>query len=66
MITFLICLALLAAIFMTFICSVFIFISDRFVGMDNRTVAYILAVVITLIISAVMWSKVRSREKLIK
>lgn len=58
--------ALPPAIFMTYICTAFVFISDQFVGMANRPLAYTLATVVTLIISAAMWQKVRSRVKLSK
>ena len=58
--------ALPPAIFMTYICTAFVFISDQFVGMANRPLAYTLAAVVTLIISAAMWQKVRSRVKLSK
>ncbi|MBR2072392.1 MAG: carbon starvation protein A [Alistipes sp.] len=58
--------ALPPAIFMTYICTAFVFISDQFVGMANRPLAYALAAVVTLLISAAMWQKVRSRVKLSK
>ncbi|MBQ8437500.1 MAG: carbon starvation protein A [Alistipes sp.] len=58
--------ALPPAIFMTYICTAFVFISDQFVGMANRPLAYALAAVVTLLISVAMWQKVRSRVKLSK
>lgn len=58
--------ALPPAIFMTYICTAFVFISDQFIGMANRPLAYALAAVVTLIISVAMWQKVRSRVKLSK
>ena len=58
--------ALPPAIFMTYICTAFVFISDQFIGMANRSLAYALAAVVTLLISVAMWQKVRSRVKLSK
>lgn len=58
--------ALPPAIFMTYICTAFVFISDQFVGMANRPLAYALAAVVTLLISVAMWQKVRSRVKFTK
>ena len=55
-----------AAIFMTFICSAFVFISDQFVGMGATTMAYLLGAVTTLAITAVMWQKVKQRVKILK
>ena len=58
--------ALPPAIFMTYICTAFVFISDQFVGMANRPLAYALAAVVTLLISVAMWQKMHSRVKLSK
>ena len=55
-----------AAIFMTFICSAFVFISDQFVGMGATTMAYLLGAATTLAITAVMWQKVKQRVKILK
>ena len=55
-----------AAIFMTFICSAFVFISDQFVGLGATTMAYLLGAVTTLAITAVMWRKVKQRVKILK
>lgn len=55
-----------AAIFMTFICSAFVFISDQFVGMGATTMAYLLGAATTLAITAVMWRKVKQRVKILK
>ena len=48
-------LAFFPAVFMTYICSSFVFISNQFIGMDNHTVAYILGGVVTLLLSAFMY-----------
>ena len=55
-----------AAIFMTFICSAFVFISDQFVGLGATTMAYLLGAATTLAITAVMWQKVKQRVKILK
>lgn len=55
-----------AAIFMTFICSAFVFVSDQFVGMGATTMAYLLGAATTLAITAVMWRKVKQRVKILK
>jgi carbon starvation protein CstA len=54
--------ALLPAIFMTYICSSFVFISDQFFGMDNRTAAYILGGVATIVLTAIMWVKIKNSK----
>jgi carbon starvation protein CstA len=54
--------ALLPAIFMTYICSSFVFISDQFFGMDNRTLAYILGGVATIVFTAIMWVKIKNSK----
>lgn len=46
--------ALLPAIFMTYICSSFVFVSNQFVGMGATTMAYVWGGVATLVISAYM------------
>jgi carbon starvation protein CstA len=56
--------ALPAAVLMTYICTSFVFISGQFIGMANHTLAYILAGVVTLAISAAMWVKVLKQSKL--
>ena len=58
--------ALPPAIFMTLICSTFVFVSDQFVGLGATTLAYMLGAVTTLILSALMWMKVKQSKKLIK
>jgi carbon starvation protein CstA len=55
--------ALLPALFMTYICSSFVFVSNQFVGMGAVPMAYIWGGVVTLAISAYMvYSLVRSRK----
>ena len=55
--------ALPPTIFMTYICSSFVFVSGQFVGMENRPLAYALAGVVTLVITAAMWVMVMKRVK---
>jgi carbon starvation protein CstA len=55
--------ALLPAVFMTYICTSFVFVSNQFIGMPNRTLAYALAAVVTLAITAGMWIKVQQSAK---
>lgn len=47
--------ALFPAIFMTFICSSFVFVSDQFVGMTNHSLAYVLGGIVTLLITMFMY-----------
>ena len=46
--------ALLPAIFMTYICSSFVFVSDQFVGLGPDMWSYIGGAIVTLLITAVM------------
>lgn len=55
--------ALPAAIFMTYICISFVFVSNQFIGMHNRPLAYSLAAVVTIAISVAMWIKVVRNTK---
>jgi carbon starvation protein CstA len=55
--------ALPPAVFMTYICTSFVFVSNQFVGMQNRPLAYALAGVTTLAITAAMWLKVQRSVK---
>lgn len=50
--------ALPPAMLMTYICTSFVFISNQFIGMTNHSLVYILAGVVTLVISVAMWVKV--------
>ena len=56
--------ALPPAVFMTYICTSFVFVSNQFIGMQNRPLAYALAGVVTLLITAGMWIKVQQRVKI--
>ena len=56
--------ALPPAVFMTYICTSFVFVSGQFIGMQNRPLAYALAGVVTLLITAGMWIKVQQRAKM--
>ena len=55
--------ALIPAIFMTYICSSFVFVSNQFVGMGAQTRAYVLGGVATVAISGYMiYTLVRNRK----
>ena len=51
------------AVFMTFICSSFVFVSGQFFGMENRPLAYGLAVVVTAALTVAMNYKFRRDGK---
>lgn len=55
--------ALPPTVFMTYICTSFVFVSNQFIGMQNRTMAYVLAGVVTLALTAAMWVKVQRSVK---
>ena len=55
-------IGLLPALIMTYVCSSYIFISPMMCGMENRALAYILGGVLTLIISAAVHFKAKSKE----
>ncbi len=50
-------IGLLPALFMTYVCSSYIFVSPIMIGMDSRTPAYILGGVLTLVIATSMWMR---------
>jgi carbon starvation protein CstA len=55
--------ALIPAIFMTYICSSFVFVSNQFIGMGASTMAYVGGGFVTLVISLYMIFKfVRSNK----
>ena len=56
-------LALVPAIFMTYICSTFVFVSTQFVGMGTTPAAYIYGAAITAIISGLLMLKIRKDVK---
>ena len=51
------------AVFMSYICISFVFVSNQFIGMSNRTMAYILAGVTTMALTFIMWRKVLQSNK---
>lgn len=51
----------LPALVMTYVCSSYIFISPMMFGMDNRTLAYILGGVLTLLIAAAVHVKAKGK-----
>jgi carbon starvation protein CstA len=55
--------ALIPAVFMTYICSSFVFVSNQFVGMGATTMAYIWGGVMTLVITAYMVYSLKRENK---
>lgn len=55
-------IVILPAMFMTFVCGSFVFISGQFIGMENHTLAYVLGVVVMLVITAIMMVKLKKEE----
>ena len=55
--------ALPAAVFMTFICTTFVFVSDQFLGIENRSLAYIFSCATTALLTAIMWRKILKTPK---
>ena len=55
--------ALPAAVFMTFICTTFVFVSDQFLGIENRSLAYIFSCATTALLTAIMWRKILKTQK---
>ena len=51
--------ALLPAVFMTFICASFVFVSKQFVGLGTVPVSYICGGVATIALTAIMWWRLR-------
>lgn len=51
--------ALLPAVFMTYICASFIFVSSQFVGLGATSAAYTGGGVLTILVTAAMWAKLR-------
>jgi carbon starvation protein CstA len=54
--------ALLPAIFMTFVCSSFLFVSGQFLGLGATTMAYVGGGVLTLLISCAMIYRLRTTQ----
>lgn len=55
-------ISLLPALVMTYVCSSYIFISPMMCGMENRTLAYILGGVLTLIVAVAVHFKARKNR----
>lgn len=55
--------ALIPAVFMTYICSSFVFVSNQFVGMGTTPMAYVWGGVATLVLTAVMVWHLRQQRK---
>lgn len=55
---------LLPALVMTYVCSSYIFVSPLLFGMANRTLAYLLGGVLTIVIGAMVWRKIRTDAEL--
>ena len=55
--------ALIPAVFMTYICSSFVFVSNQFVGLGATTLAYILGGVLTIALTALMCYKLSKENK---
>lgn len=55
--------ALPPAVFMTYICSSFVFVSNQFVGLGSTTIAYALGGVVTLLLTALMCYKLYADRK---
>ena len=51
------------AMFMTFVCGSFVFISGQFIGMSNHVLAYGLGVIVMLIITGIMMMKLKKEEQ---
>ncbi len=56
-------IALLPSVFMTFICSMFLFVSDQFFGMRDHTMASVLGGVVTLAVLIMMIYKLQRDAK---
>lgn len=54
-------IAMLPALIMTYVCSSYIFISPMMCGMENRTLAYILGGVLTVVIAGAVHIKARGK-----
>lgn len=56
-------ISLLPAMIMTYVCSSYIFISPMMCGMENRTLAYILGGVLTLVVAVAVHFRAKSKEQ---
>lgn len=55
-------ISLLPALIMTYVCSSYIFISPMMCGMENRTLAYLLGGVLTLVVAVAVHFRAKSKE----
>ena len=55
-------IVILPAMFMTFVCGSFVFISGQFIGMSNHAAAYGLGVVVMLVITFIMMMKLKKED----
>lgn len=55
--------ALIPALFMTYVCSSFMLVSNQFFGMENRPAAYLLAGMVTLLVWILFFVKLRRDAK---
>jgi hypothetical protein len=56
-------LALIPAIFMTYVCSSFVFVSTQFIGLGATTAAYVYGAAVTAIFSGLIMLKIRKDVK---
>lgn len=56
-------LAFFPAVFMTFVCGSFVFISNQFIGMDNHMLAYAFGCIVALAITALMMYRLRAEKQ---
>ena len=56
-------LALIPAIFMTYVCSSFVFVSTQFIGLGTTTAAYVYGAAVTAIFSGLIMLKIRKDVK---
>ncbi|MBR6806551.1 MAG: carbon starvation protein A [Bacteroidaceae bacterium] len=54
-------ISMLPAVIMTYVCSSYIFISPMMFGMENRTLAYILGGIMTVVIMAMVFFKMKKK-----
>ena len=57
-------IVILPAMFMTFVCGSFVFVSGQFIGMSNHALAYALGVVVMLVITAIMMMKLKKEDQM--
>jgi hypothetical protein len=55
-------IGLIPALFMTYTCSSYIFISPMIAGLENRTLAYVLSAVLSLMISGLVMFKIKTAK----